>query len=223
MNHFLRGVARASAESFSLPEPIVEMGSFQVQGQESIADLRNFFPGKKYIGIDMRQGPGVDCVTDVENLPFRTASVGTVIAMNLFEHVPRFWRGFEEVYRILRQGGVFLVACPFYFHVHEYPSDYWRFTTHALDVLMADYSHRIIGTNGPLNRYLFVWGLSFKGACPDLNVRIEQYQENLKLYAKEPLRWSRIFRYNVASFLGCGRGPFSPYLDQGIWRLEVRP
>src|SRR5262245_48863906 len=33
MNHFLRGLTCAVAESFALPEPIVEVGSYQVAGQ----------------------------------------------------------------------------------------------------------------------------------------------------------------------------------------------
>ncbi len=102
MNRFLHGVARAVTETFDLPEPILEIGSYQVPGQERIANLRTLFPGKEYIGIDARPGPGVDVVADVEELPFSDASIGTVIAMSTFEHVPRFWRGFDEVHRVLR-------------------------------------------------------------------------------------------------------------------------
>ena len=78
MNRFLHGVARAVTETFDLPEPILEIGSYQVAGQEEIANLRSLFPGKEYIGIDARPGPGVDVVADVEELPFSDASIGTV-------------------------------------------------------------------------------------------------------------------------------------------------
>src|SRR5215471_18498684 len=76
MNRFLHGVARAVAETFDLPEPIVEIGSYQVPGQEQIAELRGLFPGKEYIGIDVRPGPGVDLVEDVQALTLPDASVG---------------------------------------------------------------------------------------------------------------------------------------------------
>ena len=136
MNHFLYGVARAVAESFDLPSPILEIGSYKVAGQEEIADLRPLFPGKDYVGIDTRPGPGVDQVADVEALSFAKSTFGTVIAMSTFEHVPRFWRGFEEIHRVLRPDGVLFVCCPFYFHIHAYPSDYWRFTPEAFEVLL---------------------------------------------------------------------------------------
>src|SRR5712692_6010906 len=121
MNVFLNGVARAVAESFDLPGPILEVGSYQVPGQAELADLRALFKHKKYLGIDVRPGPGVDEVADVEALPYADGSFGTVIAMNTFEHVPHFWRGFEEVYRVLRPDGALFISCPFYFHIHSYP------------------------------------------------------------------------------------------------------
>src|SRR5262249_3759268 len=133
MNQLLRGVIRAIVESFHLPEPILEIGSYQVKGQPGMIDLRGLFPGKAYTGLDFRAGPGVDCVASVEALPQADVSVGTVLALSTFEHVQRFWVGFSEVERVLRPDGVFVVALPFYFHVHAYPSDYWRFTPEALD------------------------------------------------------------------------------------------
>ena len=45
MNHFLHGVVRALSETFTLPGPILEIGSYQVAGQESIGNLRELFPG----------------------------------------------------------------------------------------------------------------------------------------------------------------------------------
>src|SRR5437899_3556001 len=121
MNQFINGLARAVAETLDCPEPVLEVGSYQVAGQEELAELRSLFPGKPYLGVDMRPGPGVDCVADVEALPQRSASMGTVIALNTFEHVPHFWKGFAEVQRVLRPDGLFLVSCPFYFHIHSYP------------------------------------------------------------------------------------------------------
>src|SRR4029077_4629847 len=117
MNEFLNGVARAVTESFDLRGPILEVGSYLVPGQEEIADLRALFPGRSYVGIDVRPGPGVDKLADVAALPFADASFGPAIVMNSFEHVPRFWRGFEQTYRVLRPDGVLLVSCPFYFHI----------------------------------------------------------------------------------------------------------
>lgn len=222
MNHFLHGVARAVAETFDLPEPILEIGSYQVPGQESLADLRTLFPGKEYIGVDVRPGPGVDCVADVEALPYDDSSVGSIIAMSTFEHVPRFWKGFEEIYRVLRPHGVLLVSCPFYFYIHNHPCDYWRFTPEALELLLEDYPSRIVGWHGPSKRPANVWAAAFREEHPPVTPeQFEQYQALLKCYAHEPQRWPRRWRYQLGRWL-CGRGPFAPYLEQDRWETECR-
>ena len=222
MNHFLYGTARAAAEAFDLSGPILEIGSYQVAGQEAICDLRGFFPGKQYVGVDMREGPGVDCVASVDELPYADKSVGAVIAMSTFEHVACFWRGFAEVRRVLRPDGVFLVSCPFYFHIHSYPSDYWRFTPEALDVLLQDYSKRILGWHGPKNRPLNVWALAFGDQYPTVTAaQYARYRELLAQYAHEPLDWFKRCRYQVARWI-CGRGPVGPYLEQDRWETVCR-
>jgi SAM-dependent methyltransferase len=222
MNCFLHGVARAVAETFDLPEPIVEIGSYQVPGQERLADLRSLFPGKEYLGIDARRGPGVDQVADVQELPFADDSVGTVIAMSTFEHVPRFWRGFEEVRRVLRPDGAFLVAVPFYFYIHSYPGDYWRFTPQALELLLDGYPSRLTGWHGPPKRPANVWALALgEAAAPIRGEQFDQYRERLRLYARQPQKWGRKLRYGLARLL-CGRGPFAPYLDQENWETQCQ-
>jgi SAM-dependent methyltransferase len=222
MNRFLHGVARAVAETFDLPDPILEIGSYQVPGQEDIADLRPLFRGKSYLGVDKRPGPGVDRVADVEALDLPDRSFGTVIAMNTFEHVPRFWRGFDEVYRVLRPDGVLLLSCPFYFHIHGHPNDYWRFTPEALDLLLADYPSKIIGRQGPRTRPAGVWAVAFREEHPAVTgEQFARYRRLLSRYARQPLSWKRGLRYRVGRWL-FGRGPFAPYLDQERWEAECR-
>jgi SAM-dependent methyltransferase len=222
MNRFIHGVVRAVAETFDLPGPILEIGSYQVSGQKAIANLRNLFPGKPFLGIDVRPGPGVDRVGDVEALPLPNASIGTGIAMNTFEHVPRFWRGFEELYRVLRPDGVLLVSCPFYFRIHSFPSDYWRFTPEALQVLLENYPSKILGWHGPSKRPANVWALAFREDRPPITRgEFERYRALIETYAHHPLSWSRKLRYRLARLV-CGRGPFAPYLDQQRWETECR-
>src|SRR5215204_4479319 len=118
MTPFIRGVVEATAATFALPGPVVEIGAYQVEGQENLIDLRELFPNRPYLGIDMRAGPGVDRVENVERMSLENHSVGTVLALSTFEHVRRFWLGVEEVKRIVRPDGVLVISTPFYFHIH---------------------------------------------------------------------------------------------------------
>jgi SAM-dependent methyltransferase len=222
MNQFLRGVARASAEALTLPDPILEIGSLQQGGQDQLINLRRLFPGRPYVGVDFQPGPGVDVVADVERLPQPDASVGTVIAFSTFEHVRRFWVGFEEVYRVLRPDGVFLVACPFYFHQHAYPSDYWRFTPQAFEFLLDRYPTRILGWHGPPRRPLNVWAAAFRErVTPPTPEQFRRYRALLDRYAREPLSLRRRLLYQVGRVL-CGRRPFAPHLDRERWTTELQ-
>ena len=222
MNRFVHGVVRAVTETFPLPGPILEIGSYQVPGQEEFANLRGLFPGVEYLGVDLRPGPGVDEVADVENLPFADESFGTILALNTFEHVRRFWRGFEEARRVLRPDGVLLVTLPFYFHIHDYPCDYWRFTPEALAVLLEGYPYQILGQQGPRRRPACVWAVGFREEHgPPTRAQFDQYRALVERYARLPLPWVRRLRYRFGRWL-CGRGPFAPYLDRERWETEWR-
>jgi SAM-dependent methyltransferase len=220
MNLLMRGLVRAVAESFPLPGPILEVGSYQVEGQEDIADLRSFFPGQSYLGVDARPGPGVDMVADVTNLPQSNASVGAVLAMSTFEHVTHFWKGFEEIYRVLRPDGALLVACPFYFHIHAHPSDYWRFTPAALKLLLEPYPSKIIGWHGPATYPANVWALAFREEHPPITpAQYDHYLRLMKHHARMPLPWARRLYYQLGRLL-FGRRPFAPYLEREYWQTE---
>jgi SAM-dependent methyltransferase len=218
MTPFLRGLVRAVSETFVLPGPVLEVGSYRVEGQDELADLRPFFAGRRYLGLDARPGRGVDLVGDVERLPLADASIGTVLVLDTFEHVPRFWRGFEEVQRVLRPDGALLVASPFYFHLHGFPSDYWRFTPQAFEVLLEPYPSRIIGWQGPARRPGHVWTLAFREGRPP--IRPEEhaaYEERMRQYARQPLPWRRRLRYLLGRWL-FGSRPFAPFLERERWR-----
>jgi SAM-dependent methyltransferase len=225
MNSFLRGLVRAVTDSFPLDGPVLEVGSYQVPGQERSADLRGLFPGLEYTGLDLRSGPGVDVVADVEALPYPDESIGTVLSLSTFEHVAHFWKGFAEIHRVLRPGGALLVACPFYFHLHEHPHDYWRFSPAALEVLLDDYPSKIIGWHGPFKRPANVWALAFREGRPAITpAEYTRYRENMNQHAHMPLPWIRRLRFLLGSLV-YGRGLFAPYLDRDRWqsRLVNRP
>jgi SAM-dependent methyltransferase len=225
MNLFLRGLVQAVADSFPLDGPVLEVGSQQVPGQEQIADLRNLFPGRSYTGLDLQPGPGVDVLGNVEALPHPDGSVGTVLALSTFEHVRHFWKGFQEVHRVLRPDGALLVACPFYFHLHAHPNDYWRFSPDALEVLLEPYPSKLIGWHGPAKRPANVWALAFREERPPITpAEYRRYQERMARHARMPLGWPRRLRYLLGSLV-YGRGLFAPYLDRDHWqtRLINRP
>ena len=154
------------ARTFDCPGPVYEFGSYQVEGQVEYADLRATFQGKPYVGCDMRPGPGVDRVEDVSRISLSDGEAGTVLCIETFEHVFEVRRAFDEVYRILKPGGLFVITSPLNFRIHGYPDDYWRMTPSCLRRLMGTYAARLTGFQGYHKFPHSVMGLGFKGPAP---------------------------------------------------------
>ena len=136
------------AETFDCPGPVFEFGSYQVDGQEGYANLRELFATKSYVGCDMRPGPGVDRVEDVTAISLPDESAGTVLCIETFEHVFEVSKAFDEVFRLLKPGGIFVITSPLNFRIHGYPDDYWRMTPNCLQtpfVSLCRTSQRLSG------------------------------------------------------------------------------
>lgn len=144
----IREFVRVVAETVEILEPIVEIGSFQVEGLIYSVDLRPFFPGKHYVGCDAWEGPGVDRIEDVHYLSFADASVGAVLMLETLEHVENPLLAMAEIFRVLKPEGLVVISSAMDYPVHEYPSDYWRFTPQGFDLLLRSFSPRRVYVQG---------------------------------------------------------------------------
>jgi hypothetical protein len=97
-------------------------------------DRRKLYPDA--LGVDMVDGPGVDRVMDLEeNLPDDIGSFAHVECCSVLEHSRRPWLMAANIERLMLPGSTLLLAVPFVWRVHAYPSDYWRMTPEAVRVL----------------------------------------------------------------------------------------
>ncbi len=120
---------------YGMHGPTLEVGSYNVNGS-----TRHLFE-LPYTGIDTRPGPGVDLVVD-GSIGYYQANAGTfgvVVSTETLEHDPRPWVTVNGMGLALRPGGwCVLTARGYGFPVHDYPSDYWRFTPEAFAILLYD-------------------------------------------------------------------------------------
>jgi SAM-dependent methyltransferase len=148
---------------YSIQEPIYEIGSYRVERQEEFADLRPFFPGKVYVGCDLRSGLGVDRIEDVHRLKIKSNSIGTILIFDTLEHVENVYRAMEEVYRVLKPGGMVILSSVMNFPLHDYPSDYWRFTPKAFELLLKRFDVHEVEFDGDPAFPEGVYGFGIKG------------------------------------------------------------
>ena len=136
------------ATELAVPEPIYEFGALQVEGQESFANLRGLFPGKPYHGCDFREGPGVDHVLDLHAIDLPPEIAGTVLLLDTLEHVEFPRKALEELYRVLKPGGLLVMSSVMNFPIHGYPHDYWRFTPEAFRSLLRNFESLVVVAAG---------------------------------------------------------------------------
>jgi len=76
---------------------------------------------------------------DAENLArIPSNSLDVVVADQVLEHVQKPWLAAEEFYRVLKPGGVAVVATPGLYPFHPSPLDCWRIMPHGYKVLFPD-------------------------------------------------------------------------------------
>ncbi len=162
--------ARDVAESFALPEPLVELGARAAEGQEGIADMRAIFGAREHIGCDIQPGVGVDRIEDIHRLSFDDESVGTVICLETLEHVADPLRAVRELHRVLKPDGVLAISSLMFFPIHAHPWDFWRFTPEGFELLLEPFESSLVVAQGWDQMPEGVFGVGIKGPAPDLTL-----------------------------------------------------
>lgn len=193
MRELVKDFVKICAETLPVLEPVYEFGALQVPGQEGYADLRPFFKGKKYIGADMQEGPGVDVVLNLHNIELPPETAGTVLALDTLEHVEYVRKAVDEVYRILTPDGIFIATSVMNFRIHAWPHDYWRFTPEGFKSLLKPFAHSIVEFAGDRRFPHTVVGVGFKSPVEDKKLeefykRLKQWKDYWSVYAEKGLK-----------------------------------
>jgi SAM-dependent methyltransferase len=160
--------ARDVAENLPVTSPLLEVGARVADGQHHFPSVRSIFNADVHISCDIQDGPGVDQIEDIHHLSFEDGSVGTVVALETLEHVADPIRAVEEMYRVLQPGGVLAISSLMFFPIHAHPSDYWRFTPHAFELLLKPFESQLVIAQGYWALPEGVFGVAVKGVDLDL-------------------------------------------------------
>ncbi len=161
-------------------EPIYDLGTSSRFAKE-MSFVEPLFAGKAYFAggyePDFAIDRACDFHSDVQSLDqIADASVGSVISLEVLEHVQDPKKTIEEAFRVLKQGGVCVLSTPFMagYHGktarlgdgtpqakndHASYADYWRFTHEGLQYLFTQAgfsSIEIVPVDGPISARLSV-------------------------------------------------------------------
>ena len=92
------------------------------------------FKNCSYIGLDVENSgrsmalKQPDYFYDGKKIPFKSESFDVLLSTQVLEHVANPPALLNEMFRVLKVGGVLIISLPFVFPEHEQPFDYYRFT-----------------------------------------------------------------------------------------------
>jgi SAM-dependent methyltransferase len=101
------------------------------------------FGRQRYVGVDLGVGDPawnyarLDAIADLAALPFAAASFDASLNIVTLEHVADPLAALREIGRVLAPGGRLLLVAPHEWEVHQAPHDYFRFTRHGIEHLLA--------------------------------------------------------------------------------------
>jgi SAM-dependent methyltransferase len=95
---------------------------------------------EKHIGVDHAGTQHAVSNVDVFGTAYDTtlpdASADTVLSTAVLEHLERPQEALAEIFRILKPGGYLILAAPLFWHLHEEPRDFFRYTKYGLSYLI---------------------------------------------------------------------------------------
>lgn len=171
---------------------IVDVGACDFNG--SIRPLLESYGPAEYIGVDVIDGPSVDCVMDANDMVrvFGANRFDIVISMEMMEHTPDWRPSLAALKGVCKPGGLIILTAPALGHpYHGYPDDYWRYEEEDFRTLFADFEVLAIerdptgpGTNGCFRKP------SEPRAAPDLsNVALHSMVAGRRVRERLPEHW----------------------------------
>lgn len=109
--------------------------------------------GYKYCGFDIAQNEESTVhVLGAIDLPLpeelaTDRGFDFILCTEVLEHVADWTFAFQNLAKLLRQGGRLLATCPHFYQLHEEPHDFWRPTLHSLHHFGAKVGLRILSSN----------------------------------------------------------------------------
>ena len=171
----------------------------------------------KHVGVDHPDTDHARESIDVFATAYETtlpdASADTVLCTVVLEHLERPQDAVREMYRILKPGGCVILSAPFFWHLHEEPRDFFRYSRYGLEYLFKTAGFEIVELKA-LSGFVVTFGQEFCYFLGRFNrrpfgpvVRLTQHLIQQTAYFLN--RWDRSSAFSWAHIL-VARKPATP-------------
>jgi len=105
---------------------------------------RPFFPDNVTIDtLDINRDSKATYIADIcstNDITIKSETYDYVVCTEVLEHTLKPFAAVEEIWRILRPGGMLFLSVPFNFRIHGPLPDCWRFTEHGLRAILEKFT-----------------------------------------------------------------------------------
>ena len=104
------------------------------------------FNVEEYVGVEIESETKVEDIVyyDGKTLPFEDACFDSIVAFQVYEHVPNLDEITDELGRVLKKGGYMLITMPFTYSEHLTPYDFRRFTSYGMMRHMKEHGFEVV-------------------------------------------------------------------------------
>lgn len=145
---------------------------------------------ERHIGVDFPDTShgltDVDVVASAYHTTLADRMADTVLCTTVLEHLEQPQDAIDEMLRILKPGGYVLLSAPLFWHLHEEPRDFFRYTKHGLRHLLETSGFEVVEVN-PLSGFIVTF-------CQEFCYFLEA------MPARVPVRLLRIVQHTVQQF-----------------------
>lgn len=101
---------------------------------------------EEYLGCDIVQSSEmcVDIICEATNIPQEDNSFDTIFCTQVIEHVSDHNKLIKEMHRLLKPNGYIILSGPMYWHLHEEPYDFFRFTKHGFRYILENQNFEVV-------------------------------------------------------------------------------
>lgn len=118
----------------------------------------------EHIGLDhedtLHNKSNVDLFGTAYNIPVDDEEFDTILCSAVLEHLEEPKKAIAEAYRVLKKGGYAIYTVPLFWHLHEEPRDFFRYTKYGLKYLFEKNGFETVELR-PLSGFWVTFGQEF--------------------------------------------------------------
>ena len=103
---------------------------------------------ERHIGVDHSETKhelsNIDVIASCYDTTLSDGSADTVLCTFVLEHLERPHDALREIHRILKPEGYLILGAPLFWHLHEEPRDFYRYTKYGLAHLLAEAGFEVV-------------------------------------------------------------------------------